>query len=110
MTARILAFPDVPTPEQTLREAVDAFAAAAVTSVVPAPLVRACQRGNGRPEAFTVGGQTVIATVTGGRMEPDAIVQAWRTLRALAPATESRVRISGGRVLVSPPSTAGGTA
>lgn len=107
MTARILAFPDVPTPCQILREAVDAFAAAAVTSVVPSPLVRACQRGDGRPEVFTVGGQTVIATVTGGRMEPDAIVQAWRTLRALAPAAESRVRISGGRVLVCPPHLGG---
>lgn len=102
MTARILALPDVPTPCQILREAVDAFAAR-----VPAPLVRACQRGDGRPEVFTVGGQTVIATVTGGRMEPDAIVQAWRTLRALAPAAESRVRIAGGRVLVCPPPRGG---
>lgn len=110
MTARILAFPDVPTPGQILREAVGAFAAAAVTSVVPSPLVRACQRGDGRPEVFTVGGETVTVTVTGGRMEPDAIVQAWRALRALAPAAESRIRISGGRVLVSPPSTAGGAA
>ena len=107
MTARILAFPDVPTPGQILREAVDAFAAAAVTSRVPAPLVRACQRGSGVPERLTVGGQPVTVTVTGGRMDPDAIVQVWRALRALAPAAESRVRIAGGRVLVCPPPRGG---
>ena len=104
MTTRVLPFP---APWNAVRDALDAFAAAAVTSRVPAPLVRACQRGNGVPERLTVGGQPVTVTVTGGRMDPDAIVQTWRALRALAPAAGSRIRIAGGRVLVCPPPRGG---
>lgn len=75
--------------------------------MVPCPLVRACQSGNGYPERFTVAGQPVTVTVTGARMSPDAIVQTWLRVRDLAPAAGSHVRIAGGRVLVSPPSLGG---
>ncbi|MFA1551983.1 hypothetical protein [Actinomadura chokoriensis] len=107
MTASIIAFPGTGQPGP--REWLARFAAAAVTSDVPAPMVRACRAGDRVPEDVFVHGEPVSVTVA-GRMGYADIAAAWRRVWELAPAAGSRVRIAGGRVLVDLPDTFGGAA
>lgn len=67
---------------KAVREALDQFVADAVTSCVPAPIVRAMQSPDAHLVDTTVNGVPTSIPVPAGRLTPNEIVSAWQDLRA----------------------------
>lgn len=80
--------------EEDLRAALDAFVAAAATSGVPAPVVRAMRSPEASTVNTSVGGVPVSLPIPAGRLEPAEIPAAWQRLRYLVTAVEDLEAVS----------------